>query len=169
VGFTTAIARWANLVRHSLWRRRAARAPRPPDARLDADPWLGATFAALNERYRLGDETAEGFQVLRRTGRERFNPMRLYLRPKARGIAADYDVRIRDGKPVEWGRAVLDSRVGPPLGVLGLAPGRETLEDWGGQVITRRYEGACEDPLRAAEAIRFVCEKSEQIIDAGAE
>jgi hypothetical protein len=142
---------------------------RPPDPRLDGDPWLGALFAALSERYRLGDETPDGFQVLRRTGRERFNPMRLYLRPNAREIAADYDVRIRDGKPVEWGRALLDQRVGEPLSGLGLAPGRETLEDWGGQVITRRYEGACADPGRAAEAIRFVCEKSEQVIDAGAE
>jgi len=45
----------------------------------------------------------------------------------------------------------------------------ETVEQWGGDVITRRYAGECPDAHIAAAAVRFMCEESEQIIDTAAE
>ena len=56
-----------------------------------------------------------------------------------------------------------------PLGQFGVQPLREAVEEWGGQVIVRRYQGACADPMVAAAAVRFICEQSEQVMDASAE
>jgi hypothetical protein len=65
-------------------------------------------------------------------------------------------------------RALLDKRLSGPLARLGLAPGREAVEEWGGQVLTRRYEGRFTDAAQAASAVEFICH-SEQIIDMAAE
>jgi len=145
------------------------RPSRPADPRVDSDPWLAPLFDALGERYRLGGQTPEGLQLLRRTGKERFTPQRLYLRPDSHHLRGDYDVRVREGATLETGRSLLDSRVGAPLQQLGLSPTQESVEEWGGQVITRRYEGTVADPVQAAAAVRFICERSEQIIDTAAE
>src|ERR671934_1808844 len=67
--------------------------PRPPDPRLEADPWLGRLFALLPERYQLGPDAPDGAQVLRRTGRARFNPMRGGGRPQERGVRGGYEGR----------------------------------------------------------------------------
>jgi len=123
----------------------------------------------LGERYRLGKDVPDGIQVLRRTARTRFNPMRVYLRPSNRAVIGDYDVRLREGKTIPEGRGLLDRKVGARLSELGLRPSREAIEEWGGLVIVRRYEGLCQDAHRAASAVRFMCEESEQVIDAVAE
>lgn len=123
----------------------------------------------LGERYRLGGDLSDGIQVLRRTGKARFNPMRVYLRTPDRTVTGDYDVRVREGKTLARGRALLDQRVSTPLAALGLKPVSETVEEWGGQVIVRRYQGACPDARIAAAAVRFMCEQSEQVMDAAAE
>ncbi len=145
------------------------RLKRPPDPRVDADPWLAAVLDEVGERYRLGQDLADGIQVLRRTGKERFNPMRVYLQLPRRGVLGDYDVRIRDGRSIDEGRRLLDLRVSGRLAELGLKPVSETVEQWGGEVIIRRYGGECPDALTAAAAVRFMCEESEQIIDTAAE
>src|SRR5438067_1385863 len=67
--------------------------PRPPDPRLEADPWLGRLFALLPDRYQLGPDAADGAQVLRRTGRARFNPMPVWVRAAERLVRGDYEVR----------------------------------------------------------------------------
>jgi len=142
---------------------------RPADPRVDADPWLSSMLDDLGERYRLGGDLPDGIQVLRRTGKARFNAMRVYLRPPQRTVAGDYDVRLREGKTLEEGRALLERKVSSPLASLGLKPVTETVEDWGGQVIIRRYQGPCPDARIAAAAVRFICEQSEQVMDAAAE
>ncbi len=146
-----------------------SKARRPPDPRVDADPWLAQMLDDLGERYRLGRDLADGIQVLRRTARARFNPMRVYLLPSSRGVVGDYDVHLRDGKSVSDGRALLDRKVSARLTELGLRPTKEAIEEWGGQVIVRRYEGRCPDPHLAASAVRFMCEESEQVMDTSAE
>jgi hypothetical protein len=123
----------------------------------------------VGDRYRLGPDVPDGIQVMRRTGKERFNPMRVYLQTSLSLVLGDYDVRIRDGRSLEDGRQILDERVSRRVSALGLRPVRETVEEWGGQVITRRYAGECPDPKIAAAAVRFICEESEQIIDTAAE
>jgi hypothetical protein len=148
---------------------RRARSARPPDPRVDADPWLAKMLDELGERYRLGKDVPDGIQVLRRTARTRFNPMRVYLRPSNRAVIGDYDVRLREGKTIAEGRGLLDRKVGARLSELGLRPSKEAIEEWGGLVIVRRYEGLCQDAHRAASAVRFMCEESEQVIDAVAE
>ena len=50
-------------------------------------------LAHLGERYRLGEDGAEGTRILRRTGRERFNPMQVWLRPAERVVVGEYEVR----------------------------------------------------------------------------
>jgi len=95
--------------------------------------------------------------------------MRVYLDAARRGVLGDYDVRIRDHKSIEDGRRLLEERVSGPLGQLGLRSVSETVEQWGGDVITRRYAGECPDAHIAAAAVRFMCEESEQIIDTAAE
>ncbi|HUK88271.1 MAG TPA: hypothetical protein VLT85_11445 [Terriglobales bacterium] len=139
--------------------------PPPPDPRLVADPWLGRMFAVLPDRYRLGPDAAEGAQVLRRTGRARFNPMRVWLRRAERVVRGEYEVR---GDPAA-AKALLDARVSQRLGALGLSPAGESVDDWGGSVLTRKYEGRCDSAEQAAAAVRFLCEESEQQVNLAAE
>ncbi len=139
--------------------------PRPADPRLEADPWLGRTFALLAERYQLGADTADGAQVLRRTGRARFNPMRVWVRPADRIVRGEYEVR---GEPAA-AKALLDARVSPRLAALGLSQAGESVDDWGGSVLTRRYEGRCDSAEQAAAAVRFMCEESDQQVNLAAE
>ncbi len=156
-------------LRNAVRPRRKPRVQRPPDPRADADPWLASMLDDLGERYQLGGDLPDGIQLLRRTGRARFNPMRVYLRPADRRVSGDYDVRTREGKTLADGRALLERKVTSQLASLGLKPARETVEEWGGQVITRRYEGLCPDARTAAAAVRFICEQSEQVMDTAAE
>ena len=139
--------------------------PRPADPRLLADPWLGRLFAVLPDRYQLGPDAAEGAQVLRRTGKARFNPMRVWVRGAERVVRGDYEVR---GEPAA-AKALLDGRVSQRLAALGLAVAGESVDDWGGSVLTRRYEGRCESAEQAASAVRFFCEESEQQVVLAAE
>ena len=142
---------------------RAPKAPaRPADERVAGDPWLAALFGALSDRYQLGPD---GEQILRRTGRARFNPMPVYARTASRTVAGDYEVR----GDVARGRALLDERVGPALAALGVLKGMERVEDWAGDVLIRRYEGRCEDARVAAAAVKFFCEDSELQVNTAAE
>src|SRR5262249_24848661 len=77
---------------------RKARVQRPPDPRVDGDPWLASMLDDLGERYRLGGDLSDGIQVLRRTGKARFNPMRVFLRTPDRTVTGDYGVGGRGGK-----------------------------------------------------------------------
>jgi hypothetical protein len=156
-------------LRNALRPSRKTKARRVPDPRVDADPWLAKMLDELGDRYQLGKDTSEGIQLLRRTARTRFNPMRVYLQPEARRVVGDYDVRLREGKTLVDGRALLDRKVSAPLFQFGIQPAREAVEEWGGQVIVRRYQGSCADPVVAAAAVRFMCEQSEQVMDASAE
>jgi hypothetical protein len=139
--------------------------PRPADPRLEADPWLGRIFELLPARYQLGADAPDGTQILRRTGRARFNPMQLWLKTAERVVRGDYEVR---GDPAA-ARTTLDARVSGRLASLGLAPTSESVQDWGGKVLTRRYEGRCDAPDQAAAAIRFFCEDSEQQLNLASE
>ena len=139
--------------------------PRPADPRLEADPWLGRLFEILPERYQLGPDAADGAQVLRRTGRARFNPMQLWVKAADRVVLGDYEVR---GNPAR-ARKVLDDRVSQRLAALGLSVAAESVQDWAGEVLTRRYQGRCDAPEQAAAAIRFFCEGSEQQLNLAAE
>ena len=139
--------------------------PRPPDPRLEADPWLAKLFALLPDRYQLGADGAEGAQVLRRTGKARFNPMRVWVRGAERVVRGDYEVR---GDPAA-GKTLLDARVSKRLAALGLNASGESVAEWGGSVLTRSYEGRCESPEQAAAAVRFLCEESEQLVVLAAE
>jgi hypothetical protein len=143
-----------------------ARAPKKPklaaDPRLAADPWLAELFALLGDRYQLGPD---GAQVLRRTGRARFNPMPVWLATGERGVRGAYEVR----GDVARGRVLLDERVSAQLSALGLSKGIETVEDWAGDVLTRPYAGRCEDARSAAAAVRFFCEESELQLNTAAE
>ena len=138
------------------------RAAGPPDPRVAADPWLAGVFARLGERYQLGPD---GSQILRRTGRARFNPMPVWVQPVAQVVRASYEVR---GDPSR-ARALLDERVGGALGKLGLSGAGDKVEDWAGSVLTRTYEGRCETPEAAAAAVQFACEQSETQINLAAE
>jgi hypothetical protein len=122
-------------------------------------------FALLPDRYQLGPDGAEGAQVLRRTGKARFNPMPIWLRAADRVVRGDYEVR---GDPAA-ARALLDARVSQRLGALGLAVAGEAVDDWGGSVLTRKYQGRCESAEQAAAAVRFFCEDSEQQVVLAAE
>ncbi len=146
-----------------------APAARPVDPRVAADPWLSALLLDLGERYRIGEDAESGTQLLRRTGRARFNPMRVWLRPGDRTVLGDYEVRAHDAAGVSLARALLDARVTQALAGLGLSQASETVEEWAGQLLTRRYEGRCDDPRAAAAAVRFICEESEQQLDTAAE
>jgi hypothetical protein len=153
-----------------LLRPRPKAPPRPPDdPRFTTDPWLGQLFALLGERYQLGADGEGGAQVLRRTARARFNPMQVWLRASERTVLGEYQVRAHGEGGVDEARALLDSRITPPLAELGLSSAGETLEEWGGQVVLRRYRGRCDEAARAAAAVRFMCQESEQIIDTAAE
>jgi len=122
-------------------------------------------FALLPDRYQLGPDAADGAQVLRRTGRARFNPMRVWLRAAERIVRGEYEVR---GEPAA-ARALLDARISARLAALGLSAVGESVDDWGGSVLTRRYEGRCESAEQAAAAVRFMCEDSEQQVNLAAE
>src|SRR4051812_27597863 len=133
----------------------APRKPRvPDDPRLAADPWLGGTFARLGDRYQLA---TDGTRALRRTGRARFNPMRVWVVPAEPLVRADYEVR----GDATTARALLDERIGSKLTALGLASTGDAVEEWAGSVLTRHYEGRYDSPEQAAAAVRFVCEESE--------
>src|SRR5437588_11322079 len=108
--------------------------PRPADPRLDTDPWLGTMFAILGERYQLGPDSAGGTQVLRRTGRARFNPMRVRLLPVQRLVRGEYEMRGEAGAA----KSLLDQRVSGRLAALGLSGAGESGEEWGGTVLQRR-------------------------------
>ena len=156
-----------------LWRLLRP-APKPPprapvDPRVTADPWLATLFAQLGDRYRLGGDGPDGAQVLRRTARARFNPMQVWLRPADHVVLGDYQVRAHGDHGAEDARALLNVRVTPSLQRLGLESAAESLEEWGGHVLTRRYQGRCDDPSRGAAAVRYMCQESEQIIDTAAE
>ena len=154
------------MLRGLIQRLRKAFRPAPPrpkpqaDPRISADPWLRPLFEALGERYQLGPD---GAQVLRRTGKARFNPMPVWLR--AGLVQGDYEVRGDAAQAA----ALLDARVTGPLAALGLAPAASTVEEWAGTVLTRRYEGRCEDPRAAAAAVRYFCEESELQVNLAAE
>ena len=156
--------RFAKLLR-SLFTPKPRAPARPADPRLAADAWLGGIFSRLGERYQLGPDAAEGARVLRRTGRARFNPMPVWLRPADHGVRADYEVR----GDAAAGKALLDQRVGPRMTPLGLAQASESVEEWAGTVLTRRYEGRCDAAEQAAAAVKFVCEESETQINLAAE
>jgi len=149
-------------------------APKPPprqpeDPRVAADPWLSRMFAQLGDRYRLGGDGPDGTQVLRRTARTRFNPMLVWLRPTERLVLGDYQVRAHGEQSADVARSLLDSRISPALRQLGLESSAESVEEWGGHVLTRRYQGRCDEPFLAAAAVRYMCQESEQIIDTAAE
>lgn len=141
----------------------------PPDPRALASPWLAAMLDKVGDRYRLGPDTPNGIQLLRRTGKARFNPMRTYLRPDGHVVVCDYEVHVHGGKSIDDGRAMLDRDVGPRLAPLGLRAGADRVETWAGEFLTRRYEGACPDVETAAAAVRFACELSETVMDTAAE
>jgi len=151
--------------------RPAPKAPprQPVDPRVAADPWLATLFAQLGDRYRLGTDGPDGAQVLRRTARTRFNPMQVWLRPGERAVLGDYQVRAHGERAADEARALLDVRVTPALHELGLESAGEMLEEWGGQVLTRRYQGRCDDAAQGAAAVRYMCQESEQLIDTAAE
>src|SRR5215831_3277798 len=104
------VQRLYHRLRHVLRGSRRSRAARPPDPRVDADPWLAQMLDELGGRYRLGHDGPDGIQVLRRTARGLFNPMRVYLRPSNRAVIGDYDVRLREGKTIPEGRGLLDRK-----------------------------------------------------------
>src|SRR3989449_10856857 len=139
--------------------------PRPADPRLETAPWLGGIFAMLGERYQLGPDAAGGTQVLRRTGRARFNPMRVWLLAVQRLVRGEYEVRGESGAA----KSLLDQRVSGRLAALGLSVTGESVEEWAGTVLTRRYEGRCDTAQSAAAAVRFLCEESEQQVNLAAE
>lgn len=145
-----------------LLRRAPAKPKRPADPRLAADPWLGGIFARLGERYQLAPD---GVRILRRTGRARFNPMPVFLDGNSREVRGDYEVR----GDAAAGQALLDQRVTSPLASLGLAPAGESVEEWAGTVLIRRYAGCCESPEQAAAAVKFMCEESELQVNLAAE
>ena len=151
--------------------RPAPKAPprQPEDPRVVADPWLAKMFAQLGERYRLGGDGPDGTQVLRRTARARFHPMLVWLRPSERIVLGDYQVRAHGEQNADVARSLLDSRVTPTLQQLGLESSTESVEEWGGHVLTRRYSGRLDQPSQAAAAVRFMCQESDQIIDTAAE
>ena len=156
----------------SLRRKLFESAPAPAPARADprlADPWLAALFAKLGDRYQLGADGEGGAQLLRRTARAKFHPFPIWLRATDRQIAADYEVRAHGADPAADARRLLDARVGAQLKALGLSPGDERTEEWGGTVLTRRYAGICADSEVAAAAVRFLCTESELQVDTAAE
>src|SRR3954467_13908651 len=148
---------------------RALLRPRPPpappraaDPRLEADTSLGKTFAVLGERHRTAGArpgrrrrraagARDGPRILRRTGRARFNPMPVWLRAADHLVRGEYEVR----GDVAQARATLDARVSAPLGALGMATAADTVEEWAGTVLTRRYEGRCDSAEAAAAVVRF--------------
>lgn len=150
----------------AMFAPRLRKPPRaPPDPRIASDPWLGGIFARLGERYQLGPESTDGTRVLRRTGRARFNPMPVWLSSAEHAVRADYEAR----GDAASAKALLDQRFGARLASLGLAPAGDSVEEWAGTVLTRRYQGRFDSAESAAAAVRFVCEESETQINLAAE
>ena len=83
----------------------------PHDPRAAADPWLGSILAQLGDRYRLGEDGADGTRILRRTGRERFNPMQVWLRSAERLVVGEYEVRAQGVTASRSGSAMGDSEL----------------------------------------------------------
>src|SRR5256885_6684466 len=104
--------------------------------------------AMLGEPCQLGPEGGGRTQVLRRTGRARFNPMRVWLLPVQRLVRGEYEVRGDAGAA----KSLLDQRVSGRLVALGLSATGESVEEWGGTVLTRRDEGRCGAAESAAAA-----------------
>ena len=146
----------------------APAADRAADPRL-SDPWLAALLSLLGDRYRLGEDAPDGARLLRRTGRARFNPMPVWLRADGRFINADYEVRAPSEAALNQARRLLDARVTPRLGELGLLPAHEAVEEWAGSVLTRRYQGSCPEAAMAAAAVRFICVESDVQMNIAAE
>jgi hypothetical protein len=144
------------------------KSPPPPkpkaDPRLAADPYLAQMFARLGERYSLGPD---GAQILRRTGRARFNPMPVWVRERV--VSCDYEVRAPSQDAVPQAKALLETRYSAALAALGLQQSGERVEEWAGAVLVRHYEGRCESPDQAASAVRWICEDSETQINLAAE
>ena len=122
-------------------------------------------FAVLPDRYQLGADAAEGTQLLRRTGKARFNPMRVWVRAADHMVRGEYEVR---GDPAA-AKSLLDVRVSQRLSALGLSAAGDSVTEWGGSVLTRVYEGKCDCAEQAAAAIRFFCEESDQQVNLAAE
>ena len=55
------------------------------------------------------------------------------------------------------------------VAALGLSVAGESVDEWAGTVLTRRYEGRCDTAQSAAAAVRFLCEESEQQMNLAAE
>ena len=91
--------------------------------------------------------------------------MRVWVHAPGRMVRGDYEVR----GDAAAAKALLDVRVSQRLAAFGISPVSESLEDWAGTVLTRRYEGRCETADDAAAAIRFFCEESEQQVNLAAE
>jgi hypothetical protein len=78
-------------------------------------------------------------------------------------------VRGHGADPAADARRVLDAQISPRLAEHGLAPARERTEEWGGIVLIRCYQGRCDEPARAAAAVRFMCQESDQVMDTASE
>ncbi len=133
------------------------------------DPWMGAILESLGARYQLGEDKPDGAQVLRRTGRERFNPMMVFLRAAEHTVTGSYEVRGHGDDPAADARRVLDAQITPRLLRCGLTGTTDKTEEWGGLVLIRRYQGRCDEPGRAADAVRFMCQESDQVMDTATE
>jgi hypothetical protein len=142
---------------------------RPGEGGATADPWLAGILGHLGERYQLGEVEPDGTRLLRRTGRARFNPMPVWLRSEGTRVCGDYEVRAQGATAADDARRLLDGRVSAQLARWGFAPERESIEEWAGTVLTRRYQGSCPDAALAAAAIHFMCVDSELQMNTAAE
>ena len=91
--------------------------------------------------------------------------MPVWLLPVQRLVRGEYEVRGEAAAA----KSVLDERVSGKLAALGLSVAGESVEEWAGTVLTRRYEGRCETAESAAAVVRFLCEESEQQVNLAAE
>jgi hypothetical protein len=148
----------------ALFRDKGPQKP-PPDPRALANPWLGKLLDQLGERYRLGADTPQGIQILRRTGKARFNPMRAWLRTASCIVSCEYEAHVPEGEDAEAGRRLLDRSITSKLKELGLSQTSEKVEAWHGHLVTRGYEGPLADIGAAVAAVRYICELSEQVMD----
>src|SRR5256885_14102831 len=89
--------------------------------------------------------------------------MPVWLLPVQRMVRGEYEVRGESGAA----KSLLDQRVSGRLAALGLSVTGESVEEWGGTVLTRRYEGRCETAEAAAAAGRVLCEGLGQAINPG--
>jgi len=78
-------------------------------------------------------------------------------------------VRGHGDDPAAEARKLLDRQISAALESRGLSVASEKIEDWGGTVLVRRYQGRCDDAKAAASAIRFMCQESDQVMDTAAE